>query len=717
MDQETLDFLRRFKDGLDGTPETFAELEKRLNSYNKSLKSQQSMFQQWGDFFRGYSKEHRDVMNTFDDAIKKTKENMENLSDAEVDARVRKLEGMKAEGMLTASKNKATLAAKNFGKGVADSTSQVAIAALDFVRDLQSNKEGTEIIGAANIRAAKTTSTLTQTLGQFGQVVGTLLTLVPGVGIAARVVGGAIALLGTAAEAAAPKLSEIAEKGLTILNTEVEKTKKSFREISSTGAYFGSGMTELRQIARDAGIEVGTLGEIVKGSSESLSNMGMGINEAIKRFSGINRAIRDSDLAMQFRRLGMDAKQYGSAALDAAAMLQASGKLREMGDEEVASYTLEYVKNLKILQNITGEDARKKLESARKASMEADLYARAMAEGGKDGVKRMMTALGTVPEVLKVGAMQYISSGGRAITDIGTRVMMARNPEIEKYYATLLRGVRSGNASIEEVQKSSMEQLQRVGDYALENHESMGRIGEAGRLSGNSILQGAAAIQTGLIELGMKIRGIDYSQQQKEMAATIKGGSDAIGTNIHELDEKVVTMQSILGEKLTPALDSYTKEMNRAYDIAKGINDGLEAVVEWLTSQGFNKPKPVPAAPMQYKAPIAQSLDQTYFQKGPAESYDDYSKRMREWAERQNSITNQGKAKGGISTGPLSGYQEVLHGTEAVVPLPDNKSIPVTLDTSTLSQSLERNNGLLAEIVKVLRTGNNNTSHIARSIA
>ncbi len=34
---------------------------------------------------------------------------------------------------------------------------------------------------------------------------------------------------------------------------------------------------------------------------------------------------------------------------------------------------------------------------------------------------------------------------------------------------------------------------------------------------------------------------------------------------------------------------------------------------------------------------------------------------------------------GGISTGPASGYPVTLHGTEAVVPLPDGKSIPVTM--------------------------------------
>ena len=38
-----------------------------------------------------------------------------------------------------------------------------------------------------------------------------------------------------------------------------------------------------------------------------------------------------------------------------------------------------------------------------------------------------------------------------------------------------------------------------------------------------------------------------------------------------------------------------------------------------------------------------------------------------------------GFASGGISSGPKSGYPVQLHGTEAVVPLPDGKTIPVSL--------------------------------------
>ena len=39
-------------------------------------------------------------------------------------------------------------------------------------------------------------------------------------------------------------------------------------------------------------------------------------------------------------------------------------------------------------------------------------------------------------------------------------------------------------------------------------------------------------------------------------------------------------------------------------------------------------------------------------------------------------------AKGGVVTGPKSGYPAELHGTEAVVPLPDGRTIPVTIQSA-----------------------------------
>jgi hypothetical protein len=57
---------------------------------------------------------------------------------------------------------------------------------------------------------------------------------------------------------------------------------------------------------------------------------------------------------------------------------------------------------------------------------------------------------------------------------------------------------------------------------------------------------------------------------------------------------------------------------------------------------------------------------------------------LEKYGFRQNSrsawhISDTGFKDGGIASGPNSGYETMLHGIEAVVPLPDGKTIPVSL--------------------------------------
>lgn len=72
-------------------------------------------------------------------------------------------------------------------------------------------------------------------------------------------------------------------------------------------------------------------------------------------------------------------------------------------------------------------------------------------------------------------------------------------------------------------------------------------------------------------------------------------------------------------------------------------------------------------------------------------------------------------ARGGIASGPESGYPATLHGDEAVVPLPDGRTIPVNLDPENLSTSITRNiipsiNSILGAIGSALgRTTSNST--------
>ena len=77
-----------------------------------------------------------------------------------------------------------------------------------------------------------------------------------------------------------------------------------------------------------------------------------------------------------------------------------------------------------------------------------------------------------------------------------------------------------------------------------------------------------------------------------------------------------------------------------------------------------------------------------------------------------DKATPKGKAKGGISEGPISGYSETLHGREAVIPLPDNRGIPVQLDTGGINTQLAQQSNILTDILTAMKENNKYTSGI-----
>jgi muramidase (phage lysozyme) len=77
-------------------------------------------------------------------------------------------------------------------------------------------------------------------------------------------------------------------------------------------------------------------------------------------------------------------------------------------------------------------------------------------------------------------------------------------------------------------------------------------------------------------------------------------------------------------------------------------------------------------------------------------------------------------AYGGISSGPKSGYMSMMHGTEAVIPLPGGRSVPVEMtgmsdkigeQVGMMSAQLDR----LDEMVSLMRTSNDTNAKILRA--
>ena len=82
----------------------------------------------------------------------------------------------------------------------------------------------------------------------------------------------------------------------------------------------------------------------------------------------------------------------------------------------------------------------------------------------------------------------------------------------------------------------------------------------------------------------------------------------------------------------------------------------------------------------------------------------------------------EGFRQGGIASGPKSGYTALLHGTEAVVPLPDGKNIPVETgpgaqDENKMLGLMESMNQILQQVASNTRTGADTSKKLLRASA
>jgi hypothetical protein len=469
--------------------------------------------------------------------------------------------------------------AVNLGRGFVQATGTLVAGLAEFAKGLLSNQGGVEL--ATNL-AAKGARATGEAVGAVGSTIGALG------GIAAMFmksfgpIGKAFTLLALVAgpliERFSGKAAELAEEGIKILGDELVKTRENFKKLTGAGALFGGGMTEMRQQAGRAGLTVEDFGNAVKNNTASLSAMGMGMAQATKRMASITGELRRGDMGKQLQNLGYSFEEFAGLSAQTAANLNASGRLRTMSDAEVAKATAAYGKDLKILQGITGEDAKKKMEEARVRSMEADLLAQAMAKGGPEAMEKLRNQLATMPESMKKGYMEFVSTGGNAIADSATNVAISQNPKIMEQYKQMYTTLGDGSKDASAALKETGNLTAATAEYARQHAGSMQSIATGARLGGNALLQGATDIANNLIMVNQTVtkNSVDASVTAAEKLAK---STDPLLNSVNGLEKATYDMKVAVEKEITPMLGKYATHLHSMLESVESIVGKINAAM------------------------------------------------------------------------------------------------------------------------------------------
>ena len=231
-----------------------------------------------------------------------------------------------------------------------------------FVRQLQGRGSSIGLASTLLTGAVNAAGSGLQTLGGGLANAGTALATFARGGWA-RGIGVLLAGLGLGISAVSGAAAKLAKFGIEVLTAEVEKTIESFRTAATVGALFAGGMTELRGTALAAGLTVEQFSAVLRNSSDAIAQSGLSMSEGARMIGRVNQVLVRSGITDKLIKLGFGFEEQAEI------IAQVSADMRRLGtqvtDERVARQTERYAENLRLIANLTGQDAKAKMAQVR----------------------------------------------------------------------------------------------------------------------------------------------------------------------------------------------------------------------------------------------------------------------------------------------------------------------------------------------------------------
>jgi hypothetical protein len=341
-------------------------------------------------------------------------------------------------------------------------------------------------------------------------------------------------------------------KGLQMLGDELQKTVNSYHTLSTVGATFAGGMEEMRKLSQSAAMGLSEFTKIVQTNADTFAQAGLGMTSAAKRFASISKSMSESGLREQITNLGYSFEEMGGLTADVMAQLKSTGQLGYKSDQEIGQLTADYAKNLRLISDITGQDARKKMEAARNESLKAGVFEKVMRQGGPEAVAKLQQQLASMPDVMKKGYLEFVASGGTAIRDMGMNIGMQQNKEIMPYLQQQYGDLNDRSVDLNAATERTLRGAARVGQGA----QQVTQLGEA--LGTAQVFGATGEGVTAGAEFGSGLR------QQTQKYASPEEVDAAI--------ERARQAQKDPG-KLTKEVSKTTEEFQRAKSQVEGLAD------------------------------------------------------------------------------------------------------------------------------------------------
>lgn len=544
-----------------------------------------------------------------------------------------------------------------------------------------------------------------QGMQRFADSGGSLSSVVDSVGeIAigvARGIGGVIPFVGEGLE----ELGGAAATAVVGLTSLAVSTVESFiglnKNIFNAGLQVQGGFSTFANFAEQASLPVNEFASAMLQSTDRLRLFASGAPGGIGRVSAALEEFRDQGIMENLYSLGFTTEEIVAGMADYAVAAQRAG--RNLSTAELAEGSERYLKNLRELGRLSGEtvsDTQKRLEQDR-----ANLFVQNQLNGlnteQRAAVQSYLASLNDADRMMA----DYILTGQSQTATSG--VLVSQNQAYADTLRSTVSTIINSNGDLEGALAQEQEMLRRnAGIIDAQGRQTASQFGVVmddvtgyGNALGQAVLSarervaaatgedlsGGTTVEEGSMQAVLGNFEQTLNNVQSEIQSVFIDGVSGVSPLLDKFATGVDEGAEAAGDfkrMLQKILDGDYTDLKASLSAGGNALESLQTAISDAILEGFNKV-------------LAQSwLGRQFLDSEPKFTPVDtetMNNILNEAAsiDPNNPLLGAGQANGGIVTGPTSGYIEKLHGTEAVVPLPDGRSIPVSLTTSGMSQMLD----------------------------
>lgn len=393
---------------------------------------------------------------------------------------------------------------------------------------------------------------------------------------------------GNALLAGGAKLGSFALAGLSgitgVVAGEISGLTQNFQNLSNAGLVAGEGVSTFTRSVNESGSTIGQFVNMVQNNSNELSMLGGSVTQGSKQFLGMRKSLKAYE--EQFSALGYTFEEMNDVLIDYASSISKGQGTTALTNDQIAQQTTEYAKNLRLISDITGKNAKELKEQSKNIHTEG-MVASSVIELGKklgrsdipvvfDNMMGQIKEMGPGYEQLAKELMAY----GQAVTP-ATALLQSNNPLQAQAIREQIENLKSGNYEASTVQRKILEDQKKLADdnrvqQEIQNSAYLRSLGDLGK--GSDILRTAfegSGQQYDYFSRLQKTNIDEVLENQKKALKSEDEGTKAM-LAVQQAQQKMLLVQNSLSVSMVNAAGTYVADaLNWTADTILGIAEDV----------------------------------------------------------------------------------------------------------------------------------------------